>query len=567
MDGGFVTHTLADWQAALSLKRRGRELVGACPMPDCGGEDRFHVNDEGVIGCRGCLDGRPEDERKCRFGEIVRHVFGEPERRRMNGSAAPTTTYSYRDPSGAAYHHVYRQGSGPDKRVWQDKGHKGQFYPYLVDEAPDWGDRPVVVVEGEKCAEHLARRGYASVTWCGGTNKVSRTRWDALASRDVVHWPDNDAPGFKAMQGLAGTLEGLGCTVRFVQVPEGRPGGWDCADATDDEIHRLIAEAVPVSTPNDFARPIGEMGGQIDEWPRAMTPVEFATADYPPPAFLLDGVLTANGANLFVSKPDGGKTTTARTLGLATALGDSFLGRRTRQGPVWYGGFEEDPVRVRLHFEAMGWNDAVPIHPYIGFPPDELDPYEWLESEIRRVQPVLAIVDTLSDLLKIEDESKYSEVRKKMRPLMAIARRHDCCVLLCHHTKKGDSAHWTDRAMGSQGFRGSVDTTLFLDWTDERRTLRSSQRYGEPMQETVLVLDPATQRIESGGTVAADKARSLEDEVLAVVSDHDGPIRKTEIEKTVGGNHERCRKALDRLCADGRLKSWKDGQKILYECP
>ena len=166
----------------------------------------------------------------------------------------------------------------------------------------------------------------------------------------------------------------------------------------------------------------------------------------------------------------------------------------------------------------MGWNDAVPIHPYIGFPPDALDPDEWLESEIRRVQPVLAIVDTLSGLLKIEDESKYSEVRKKMRPLMAIARQHDCCVLLCHHTKKGEfrsldrPSEWARSVSGA-----SVDTTLFLDWTDERRTLRSTQRYGDPMPETVLVLDPVTQRIESGGTIAADKARTLEEEILSVV--------------------------------------------------
>ena len=102
MDGGFVPHSAADWQAAVpELTREGSELVGPCPMPDCGGEDRFHVNHEGVIGCRGCIDGRPEGERKRRFGEIVRHVFGEPERRQMNGSALPTRTYTYCKPDGS----------------------------------------------------------------------------------------------------------------------------------------------------------------------------------------------------------------------------------------------------------------------------------------------------------------------------------------------------------------------------------------------------------------------------------------------------------------------------------
>ena len=120
--------------------------------------------------------------------------------------------------------------------------------------------------------------------------------------------------------------------------------------------------------------------------------------------------------------------------------------------------------------------------------------------------------------------------------------------------------------MGSQGFRGSVDTTLILDWTDERRTLRSTQRYGDPMPETVLELDPVTQRIESGGTVAATKARTLEEEILSTVADNGEPLAKTEIEKTVGGNHQRVRDALDRLCEDGRLASRKDGRRFVYEC-
>ena len=554
----FVSPTYDDWQAracALRLKRSGRELVGPCPS--CGGIDRFAVKPvEGgaaVIHCRQCQG----------FIDIVK-AAGLAEDRPTNGAAPPppTTTYTYCDPSGAEYHRVYRQGDGPDKKVWQDKGHKGQFYPYRVDEAPDWGDRPIVVVEGEKCTERLARLGYAVVTWCGGTNKVTRTRWGALAGREIILWPDHDAAGLKAMRQLAEILDGLGCAVRWVSVPEGKPGGWDCADATDADAHRLIDAA----SANDLARPIEEMGGQIDEWPRALSPAEFQTLDIPPPSFLWEGVLTHNGVHLIASPPDGGKSTTKRTLAMAVSEGSSFLGRSVRQGPVWYGGFEEDSARARLHFQAMGFDGTQPIHPFIGFPPEELDPYEWLEAEILRIAPVLVIVDTLSDLLRIEDESKYAEVRKKMRPLMALARTHWVCILLAHHTPKGRAHHWTDRVMGSQGFRGSVDTTLILDLTDERRTLRSTQRYGEPMPETVLVLDPVTQRIESGGTVAADKARSLEEEVLAVVSDHDGPIQKTEIEETVGGNHERCRKALDRLCADGRLKSWKDGRKILYKC-
>ena len=278
MDGGFVPHSAADWQAAVpELTREGSELVGPCPMPDCGGEDRFHVNHEGVIGCRGCIDGRPEGERKRRFGEIVRHVFGEPERRQMNGSALPTRTYTYCKPDGSPYHRVYRQGDGPGKRVWQDAGHKGQFYPYMVEHMPDWLDRPIVIPEGEPKAERLARLGYAAVAWCGGADAVLRTRWEALGGADVILWPDADPPGMRAMEQLADALQGLGCAVRWVAVPDGKPKGWDCMDASEANIHRLIEGA------GDFVVSLRE---RRDDEISVPTMREYLDMDLTPPRIL-----------------------------------------------------------------------------------------------------------------------------------------------------------------------------------------------------------------------------------------------------------------------------------------
>ena len=365
MDGGFVPHSAADWQAALpELKREGRELVGPCPMPDCGGEDRFHVNNEGVIGCRGCIDGRPEDERKGRFGEIVRHVFGEPERGRMNGSAAPTRTFIYCRPDGTPYHRVYRQGDGEGKRCWQDEGHRGQFFPYRIEHAPDWEDKPVLVVEGEKCADHLATLGYASVAWCGGTNKVTRTRWGALAGREIILWPDHDAAGLKAMQQLAEILDGLGCA-RCGGYPcrKASRSGWDCADATDG------GRAPPDRRPKR-KRPLpalekrwaGTSEDSCRRWATVLAVSRSKALEIPP---LVDGLLPRRAPrerrehDRVPARRSGKSTTTADRWPMADcSRGSSFLGRvGSNEGAVWYGGFEEDSRAVpRLHFQAMGFD-------------------------------------------------------------------------------------------------------------------------------------------------------------------------------------------------------------------
>ena len=72
--------TAADWaERCADLKPAGRgKWSGPCPL--CGGVDRFHVEsraDGGAItGCRGCIDGLPQDSRRARFGELVRALWG-----------------------------------------------------------------------------------------------------------------------------------------------------------------------------------------------------------------------------------------------------------------------------------------------------------------------------------------------------------------------------------------------------------------------------------------------------------------------------------------------------------
>lgn len=60
---------------------------------------------------------------------------------------------------------------------------------------------PVLVVEGEKCAQ-VEVPGYVVVTWAGGSSAVDRTDWSPLADRDVTIWPDCDPAGLKAAMAI-----------------------------------------------------------------------------------------------------------------------------------------------------------------------------------------------------------------------------------------------------------------------------------------------------------------------------------------------------------------------------
>ena len=151
---------------------------------------------------------------------------------------------------------------------------------------------PVVVVEGEKCAQagmELLGHEFDFVTWPGGCKAWAQARWAWLMTRTVYLWPDCDSqregltkaereagtdpqtkpfkpahkqPGLKAMTDI-GTLlvADHGCDVFMVPIPgPGQlPDGWDIADAIEQgwdaaRVRDFIRKAVKFVPASDEAR-------------------------------------------------------------------------------------------------------------------------------------------------------------------------------------------------------------------------------------------------------------------------------------------------------------------------
>lgn len=71
-------------------------------------------------------------------------------------------------------------------------------------------------VEGEKCADVLAKRGIVATT-AGSVSSDERADFSPLAGRRVVLWPDNDAAGHEHMDRVAAKLLALGCAIETVK--------------------------------------------------------------------------------------------------------------------------------------------------------------------------------------------------------------------------------------------------------------------------------------------------------------------------------------------------------------
>lgn len=168
--------------------------------------------------------------------------------------------YAYKDAAGQLLGYVIRledkKGSkitptltycenDQGKKSWRWKGFIGQNRPlYGLDYLAQKPQAPVLVVEGEKTSEAARTlfKGHVVVTWSGGASSVLLSDWSPLKGRDVVIWPDHDAPGKKAALALQRFLiEKHDTSAKVVDLPSTFPAKWDLADKLPEGITRLEA--------------------------------------------------------------------------------------------------------------------------------------------------------------------------------------------------------------------------------------------------------------------------------------------------------------------------------------
>ena len=92
----------------------------------------------------------------------------------------------------------------------------------------------VVVVEGEKAVDAARSIGFVATTSAGGSQAASKADWQPLAGKEVWILPDNDAPGRKYADTVAGILITLNppATVKIIALP-GIPDAGDIVDWID----------------------------------------------------------------------------------------------------------------------------------------------------------------------------------------------------------------------------------------------------------------------------------------------------------------------------------------------
>lgn len=108
------------------------------------------------------------------------------------------------------------------------------------------GER-IYIVEGEKCVEACEALGLVATCNPGGAGKWQRDFGAVLRNAVVAVLPDNDDPGLRHAQDIAGQLQDRVAELRVVQLPgltlKGDIADWRKAGGTREQLEALVQEA------------------------------------------------------------------------------------------------------------------------------------------------------------------------------------------------------------------------------------------------------------------------------------------------------------------------------------
>jgi 5S rRNA maturation endonuclease (ribonuclease M5) len=388
----------------------------------------------------------------------------------------------------------------PGDSGWMIGDPEGPFPLYRLRELP--ADGPVWVCEGEKATDRARDLGVAAVTSAHGSCSAAKTDWTPLAGREVIILPDNDSPGVKYANDVAGILISLQPPARpkIVYLPD-IPEGGDIVEyiaAREDDTSECIlgsietlAREIPLAgsreskienrgsknrdshssildSHSSILDPQSSILDSQDDTTSA--PVMICMADVKPTAidWLWAGRVPLGRITLLVGRPGEGKSFVTCDMAARVSTGRCWPdGTTCPQGSVILICGEDDPgdtIRPRLDAHHA---DVQHVHLLSmvrrksdngktrdrGF---SLADVGALESALKQHADCrLIVVDPIGSFIGGEtDTSSDNHVRAVLSPVASLAEKYGPAVLVVAHRRKSTSTNADDTALGSRAFTG-----------------------------------------------------------------------------------------------------------------
>ncbi len=341
---------------------------------------------------------------------------------------------------------------------------KPLYQQHLIAKEPD---KPVFIVEGEKCADALTKLGLLATT-SGGATSAKDANWQILAGREVTLWPDKDDAGKRYAKDVKAILTALNCTVNVIDISKlNLPVKGDCVDwlAQFKETHGRDATKTDIDFPlkTDLIQAPASDYKQVDDtYP--LVNIVCANSIIPEAIqWLWDDYLARGKLHILAGQAGTGKTTLALNLAATVSIGGCFAdGTKCEPANVLIWSGEDDIKDTLIPRLIASGADLDRIH-FIrevtqNYEIRGFDPANDVQSLIISVGELnlsnigLMIVDPIVNAVA-GDSHKNGEVRRALAPLVEFGQRMNCAILGISHFSKGTSGREPlERVTGSLAF-------------------------------------------------------------------------------------------------------------------
>jgi 5S rRNA maturation endonuclease (ribonuclease M5) len=329
----------------------------------------------------------------------------------------------------------------------------------------------VFICEGEKAADALNQELKAANCYgdhVATTNSQGALKWqdefcEALNGKAVIVLPDNDDKGREHATQVCASIKARGKAQSLKQfdLPNLPPKG-DAADffSSGGSLSALLdlANAAPEWKPEERTSRLRFL--TFDQ-----------VMDQEPPDWLVPGLLVEGGTSLLTAKQASFKSFFALDLALCVATGKEWHGRKVKQGTVIYivaegsSGMRKRQQAWREHFgvkpegkEYLVVNEAIMLA--------EGGKLDEFISEVRELEPVLIVVDTLARCAIGLDENSAKDTGLFIHALDRLSKVTGAHILTVHHNNKDGGYR------GSTALPAAVDTHISLERKGDQVTLK-----------------------------------------------------------------------------------------------
>lgn len=224
--------------------------------------------------------------------------------------------------------------------------------------------------------------------------------------------------------------------------------------------------------------------------------------------WVVDELCMVGGVSLLSGDPKVGKSVIARQICKAVLNGALLFGRKTKKGTVHYYGIEEDEQIISNGFNKLGIPGDGDLFVHDGDPITDVDVFKDFSELILETKPTFAVVDTAFDILEVESENNYAQVKRAFRKMRKVARKSGTHIMLLHHNGKPQKdfrRRGNHSPLGSTGITAGVDSIIVVNLEGSTRIIYTSGREVEPWDGYLLKWDKATKTYSLGPKYVEDE--------------------------------------------------------------